>query len=133
MAQNRLQAAYDAAGQACLDHGVVTSPGILGASIVDALLGLGMTPPAAVGGATDLERLIALHAATTQRTWSIMPNIHEDTRIVEEGRGLFGLIAEVSTSTPDYGRANAAFIVAAHRAVPGMAAELAAARKKLAA
>jgi hypothetical protein len=125
-----LKAACDAAGEACREHGVEHSPGPLGASIVAALLGLGWTPP--TSGGADLDDLLELHAKTTQKPWTIMPHTHEDTNIVEEGRGFFGLIAQVSTSTPDYGRANARFIVAAHREVPRLAAELASARKQLA-
>lgn len=124
-----IQVAYDAAGEAFREHGVGTGSGLLGAAIVEALLGLGWCPPAAAG--SDLDELLGLHAQTTQKTWSIMPNVHEDTRIVEEGRGMFGLIAEVSTSTPDYGRGNARLIVAAHREVPRLATELASARRTL--
>ena len=85
---------------------------------------------------TDLDGLMARHAETTQGTWVVMPQIHQDTKVVLEGRGTFGLIAEVSTAPADYGRANAAFIAAAHRLLPKLAAELAAelaeARKQLA-
>lgn len=77
-------------------------------------------------------RLVALHAETTGGTWAILPDVHQDTRIVQEGRGLFGLIADVSTALADYGRANAAFIVAAHTLIPALAAELADARRQLA-
>jgi hypothetical protein len=124
-----LQAAHDAAAEVCREHGAEV-PRQLGAAIVASLMGLGWTPPAA--GGTELEELMDLHAQTTQKTWTIMPHTHEDTHIVEEGRGFFGLIADVSTSTPDYGRGNARFIVAAHREVPRLATELAAARKQLA-
>jgi hypothetical protein len=83
----------------------------------------------------DLDGLIALHAQTTQGTWVVLPEVHQDTRVGLEGRGFFGLIADVSTAPDDYGRANAAFIAASHRLMPAvaaMAAELAEARRQLA-
>lgn len=80
----------------------------------------------------DLDGLLALHARTTQGTWVVLPEVHQDTKIVLEGRGTFGLIAEASTSPADYGQANAAFIAASHRLLPVIAAELAEARRQLA-
>lgn len=83
--------------------------------------------------ASGLDVLMALHAETTQGTWVVLPEVHQDTKIVLEGRGTFGLIAEVSTAPADYGKANAAFIAAAHRLLPELATELAEARRQLAA
>ena len=82
---------------------------------------------------TDLDGLVALHAQTTKGPWVVLHETHQDTKIVQEGRGVFGLIAEASTAPDDYGRANAAFIAAAHRLLPAIAAELADARRQLAA
>lgn len=81
----------------------------------------------------DLDALAALHAQATAGTWSIYPDVHQDTRIILEGRGMFGLIADVSTAPADYGRANAAFIVMSHTVFPALLAELAEARRQLAA
>lgn len=122
-----LQVAYDAATRLCRQHGITSGAELLGAGIVEDLVKLGWTPPLDRG--TDLAELLELHAQTTQRTWSVMPSVHEETRIVEEGRGNFGLIAQVSTSPADYGRGNTRFIVAAHREVPRLVRELASARQ----
>ena len=81
---------------------------------------------------TDLDGLLALHARTTKGPWVVLHEVHQDTKIVQEGRGLFGIIAEASTAPDDYGRANAAFIAASHRLLPAIAAELADARRQLA-
>lgn len=81
----------------------------------------------------DLDSLLELHASTTQGPWELYPDVHQETRIVQQGRGMFGLIADVSTAPADYGRANTRFIIAAHTLVPALAAELAEARKLLAA
>jgi hypothetical protein len=81
----------------------------------------------------DAEALLELHALTTDGPWEIFPAIHQDTKIVQKGRGMFGLIADVSPDTADYGRANTRFIVAAHTHLPAMAAELIEARRLLAA
>jgi hypothetical protein len=81
---------------------------------------------------TDLDGLVALHAQTTKGPWVVLHETHQDTKIVQEGRGVFGLIAEASTAPDDYGRANAAFIAASHRLFPELAAELAEARQQLA-
>lgn len=81
---------------------------------------------------TDLDGLLALHALTTKGPWVVLHETHQDTKIVQEGRGMFGLIAEASTAPADYGRANAAFIAASHRLLPELAAELIEARRKLA-
>ena len=78
----------------------------------------------------DLDGLMALHAQTTQGTWVVHHEMNQDTKIVLEGRGYFGLVAEVSAAPDDYGRANAAFIAAVHRLLPGLAAELAEARRQ---
>jgi hypothetical protein len=80
----------------------------------------------------DLDGLVALHAMTTQGTWVVMPEIHQHAKITLEGQGYFGVIADVSTAPDDYGRANAAFIAAAHQLLPQLAAELAEARRLLA-
>lgn len=82
---------------------------------------------------TDLDGLVALHAQTTQGTWTVLPELHQDAKVVLEGRGYFGIIADVSTAPEDYGRANAAFIAASHRLLPALAEELAEARRQLAA
>lgn len=42
--------------------------------------------------------------------WEIAPNAHCDPFVSAKGRGLFGRIAEVSTSPEDYGRGNMEFI-----------------------
>ena len=81
----------------------------------------------------DLDALLALHAQTSQGPWEIYPDVHQETKIVQQGRGMFGLIADVSTAPADYGRANTRFIIAAHTVVPALAAELAEARELLAA
>ena len=80
-----------------------------------------------------LDDLLELHAQTSKGPWEIYPNVHQETKIVQKGRGAFGLIADVSTSPDDYGRANTRFIVAAHTVLPALAAELAEARELLAA
>lgn len=80
-----------------------------------------------------LDDLLVLHAQTSKGPWEIFPDVHQETKIVQKGRGMFGLIADVSTAPDDYGRANTRFIVAAHTLVPALAAELVEARKLLAA
>lgn len=76
-----------------------------------------------------------MDARTTAGTWTIHPAIHQDTKIVLEGRGMFGLIAEVSTAPADYGQANTEFIVTvtAHTVFPALLAELSESRRQLAA
>lgn len=81
----------------------------------------------------DLEALLELHTQSSPGPWEIYPDVHQETKIVQQGRGMFGLIADVSTAPADYGRANTRFIFAAHTLVPALAAELAEARKLLAA
>lgn len=80
----------------------------------------------------DLDGLLELHAQASTGPWEIYPDVHQETKIIQKGRGMFGLIADVSTAPDDYGRANTRFIVAAHTLVPTLAAELAEARKLLA-
>lgn len=80
----------------------------------------------------SLDGLLELHAQTSKGPWEIYADVHQETRIVQRGRGMFGLIADVSTAPDDYGRANSRFIVAAHALVPALAAELVEARKLLA-
>ncbi|MBW4062185.1 hypothetical protein HJC99_06455 [Candidatus Saccharibacteria bacterium] len=48
--------------------------------------------------------------AALQPFWEPRFNVHGDPSIVEQGRGTFGLVATVSTSPRDYGRARARFI-----------------------
>jgi hypothetical protein len=79
-----------------------------------------------------LDDLLELHAQTSKGPWEIYPDVHQETKIVQQGRGAFGLIADVSTAPEDYGRANTRFIVAAHALVPALAEELVEARKLLA-
>ncbi|WP_026535756.1 hypothetical protein [Arthrobacter sp. H14] len=71
-----------------------------------------------------LSELEALHTSTTKGHWTIYPAIHEQNRIVQKDRGLFGLIADVSTEPKDYGRADAQRIVESHEAFPHLLAEL---------
>lgn len=81
----------------------------------------------------DVDGLMALHAATTQGTWVVLPGIHEHTRVgVKELGPLRGLVATASTNPADYGQANAAWIAAAHRLLPALAAELTELRQQLA-
>ena len=73
----------------------------------------------------EVRELLALHAAASQKDWVIRPNVHEETCIVEAGgRGLFGRIADVSTSPSDYGRGNIRWIIAAHNETPALLEEL---------